>query len=266
MAPMVTRLFMALVLAFWLVMTVLLVRYTYFPESSQFAEVPPRVVMKLFLEQGNKTNAMYVYHYEKKIGHASVMALPVKGIDSKPGDPPVHLLKISGLLERGMLKSVDQAVVWRLDARLNRMEEFEYLKGTITLQDPDIKAEFVWNSGEKAPTITFSQRGGEPAPELQMMQTLLRQMLGSGKQTVPDMAAVPDEKSVHLITREGSMNIGGQKRQGYTLELGATESWRLKAFFTEAGELALVNLPDGYRLMEQTIYGLTPDYGKEEEE
>jgi hypothetical protein len=62
------------------------------------------------------------------------------------------------------------------------------------------------------------------------------------------------------------MNIGGQKRQGFTMEIGAAENLKLKAFFTEAGELALVTLPEGYRLMDQTIYGLAPDYGQEAEE
>jgi hypothetical protein len=260
---MVTRAFMGLVLAFWLVMTVLLVRYTYFPEGSRFAEVPPRVVMKLFLEQGAKNNAMHVYHYDKKIGHAAFEARKVKSIESLPGDPVTHVVKINGLLERGMLSAVREPVIWRLEARLKGMEEFEYFKAHIYMQDSGMTAELVWNVGERAPRISLSAKEG-PSPEAQILQTLLAQVLGTG--SLPGGAATPSEQSVQLIARQGNMNIGGQKRLGFTMEIGATESWKMKAFFTEAGELALVTLPDGYRLMEQTIYNLAPDYGEEEEE
>jgi hypothetical protein len=260
---MVTRAFTGLVLAFWLVMTVLLVRYTYFPEGSKFAEVPPRVVMKLFLDQGAKNNAMHVYHYEKKIGHAAFDARKVRSIDSAPGDRVTHVIKINGLLERGMLSAVKEPVIWRMEARLKGMEEFEFFKAHIFMQDSGLTADFVWNVGDRTPKISLSTKGGT-SPEAQMLQNLLSQVLGSG--TLPGGEAAPSEDSVQLSTREGSMNIGGQKRQGFTMEIGAAETWRMKAFFTEAGELALVTLPDGYRLMEQTIYGLAPDYGEEEEE
>jgi hypothetical protein len=254
---------MGLVLAFWLVMTVLLLRYTYFPEGSNFAEVPPRVVMKLFLDQGSQNNAMHVYHYDKKIGHAAFEARKVKSIDRQPGDPVTHVVKINGLLERGMLRTVKEPVIWRMEARMKGMEDFEYFKTHILMQDSGLTAELVWNVGERTPRITFSSKLG-PSPEAQVLQTLLSQVLGGG--SLPGGGASPSEESVHLKTREGTMNIGGQKRHGFTMEIGATEAWKMKAFFTEAGELALVTLPEGYRLMEQTIYGLAPDYGEEEEE
>jgi len=254
---------MGLVLAFWLVMTVLLVRYTYFPEGSKFAEVPPRVVMKLFLEQGSKNNAMHVYHYDKKIGHAAIDTRKVKSIESLPGDPVIHVLKMNGLLERGMLSMVKEPVVWRMEARLKRMEEFEFFSVHVFMQESGLTAELVWNADESAPKFSFSSKG-QPNPQAEMAQTLLTQMLGGG--ALPGGVAKPSEESVHISSRQNSMNIGGQKRNGFTMEIGASESWRLKAFFTEAGELALVTLPEGYRLMEQTIYGLAPDYGDEAEE
>ena len=265
---MVTRAFMALVLAFWLVMTVLLVRYTYFPEGSQFAEVPPRVVMKLFLEQGSKNNTMHVYHYDKKIGHASIDTRPIRHIDARGREPSGHVLRMSGVLEKGMLKSVGEAVHWRLEARLKRMEEFEFLKGHILMDESGFTAEFLWRTGDRAPKIWLTQ-GGETMAQSQMLQTLLEQVMGGGMALPgqsPDSTGSAAAEQVHMSTREGTMNIGGQKRHGYTLEIGAVDRWRLKAFFTEAGELALVTLPEGYRLMEQVIYGLAPDYGEEEEE
>lgn len=267
MGVMVTRAFMALVLAFWLVMTVLLVRYTYFPEGSQFAEVPPKMVMKLFLEQGSKNNTMHVYHYDKKIGHASIDARAVRHIDGVGGAPTGHVLRIYGLLEKGTLSRVKDAVNWSVELRLKRMEHLELLKGHILLNESGMRADFLWNAGERAPKIKVTQKGDTIA-EPEVLQTLLGQMMGGGFMLPGQERSVSGigTDQVHVSTREGTMNIGGQKRSGYTMEIGALESWRLKAFFTEAGELALVTLPDGYRLMEQVIYGLAPEYGEEEEE
>jgi hypothetical protein len=265
---MVTRAFMALVLGFWLVMTVLLVRYTYFPEGSQFAEVPTRVVMKLFLEQGSKNNTMHVYHYDKKIGHSSIDAKPVRMIDARGREPSAHVLKMAGTLEKGMIKSVNEIVHWRLEVRLKRMEEFEFLKGQVHLQETGFTASFTWNAGDRAPKIAIAQNG-EAMAQSQMLQTLLGQAMGGSIALPGQSPGAPggiSEEQVHMSTREGTMTIGGQKRAGYTMEIGAMDHWRVKAFFTEAGELALVTLPEGYRLMEQVIYGLAPDYGEEEEE
>jgi hypothetical protein len=175
---------------------------------------------------------------------------------------------MSGVLEKGMLKSVGEAVHWRLEARLKRMEEFEFLKGYIFLQETGYTAEFTWNAGERAPKISIAQNGVATA-ESHMLQTILGQVMGGGMPLPGQSAAAAGGVStdqIHVSTREGTMAIGGQKRYGYTMEIGAMDQWRLKAFFTEAGELALVTLPEGYRLMEQVIYGLAPDYGEEEEE
>ncbi|HSI64423.1 MAG TPA: hypothetical protein VLE43_14945 [Candidatus Saccharimonadia bacterium] len=259
---------MALVLAFWLVMTFLLVRHTYFPEGSQFAEVPPRVVMKLFLEQGSQNNTMHVYHYDKKIGHSSIDTKPIRMIDARGKEPTAHVLKMSGLLEKGMLKSVNEAVHWRLEARMKHMQEFEFLKGRILLNESGHALEFIWSAGDRAPKISITQNGTASA-ESQILQTLLGQLMGSGVALPgqsPASAGGIGADQVHVTTREGTMTISGQKRYGYTMEIGAMDRWRVKAFFTEAGELALVTLPEGYRLMEQVIYGLGPDYGEEEEE
>jgi hypothetical protein len=265
---MVTRAFMALVLAFWLVMTVLLVRYTYFPEGSQFAEVPPRVVLKLFLEQGSKNNTMHVYHYDKKIGHSSIDAKAIRMIDARGREPTAHVLRMSGTLEKGVLKSVNEIVHWRLEARLKHMDQFEFLKGHVLLQETGYTAEFTWNAGDRSPKLSITRKG-EAIVDPGMVQGLLGQVMGGGMALAGQPAIAPgsiSEDRVQMTTREGSLNIGGQKRHGYTMEIGAMEQWRLKAFFTEAGELALVTLPDGYRLMEQVIYNLAPDYGEEEEE
>lgn len=264
---MLTRVFMVFVLAFWLVMTALLIRYTYYPEGSQFAEVPPRVVLKLFLDQGSKNNTMHIYHFDKKIGHASVDSRSLRFVDGQRGQPRGHALRISGLLEKGTVKSVPDVINWWLEIRLKNLEEMASLRGHIRMHGSGATLDFVWNAGERAPKVTLSNRG-DPSADTQMMQLLLNQALGGsaeGMLASQGIVAPGGAPQAEIKTREGKMNLGGQRRNGYTLEIGALDRFRLKAFFTEAGELAIVTLPDGYRLIEPVIHGLAPEYGEEEE-
>ena len=44
------------------------------------------------------------------------------------------------------------------------------------------------------------------------------------------------------------------------------DRWKARAFITEAGEFVLLNLPEGYRLVEPVIHGLIRDYDADDEE
>jgi hypothetical protein len=55
------------------------------------------------------------------------------------------------------------------------------------------------------------------------------------------------------------MSLAGQRRRGYVIDFTIMDQYRAKAFFTEAGELALVEMPDGWRALDQIIYQLVPE-------
>ena len=72
-------------------------------------------------------------------------------------------------------------------------------------------------------------------------------------------AGAGQEDFMKVTAREGSMKIAGQRRKGYVIEFSLMDHYHAKAFFTEAGELAIVELPEGYRAVEPVIHGLVPD-------
>jgi hypothetical protein len=43
------------------------------------------------------------------------------------------------------------------------------------------------------------------------------------------------------------------------------DRWKARAFITEAGEFVLLDLPEGYRLVEPVIHGLVRDYDADDE-
>src|ERR1700759_3547351 len=96
------RIFTFLITAFWLVMTVLLVRVTYYPEGSQFAKLPPGKVFKMFLDRGATSQTLQIYHGDKKVGYASLdPQRNARGL--APGD---YALVFSAHLDKGSVEFV----------------------------------------------------------------------------------------------------------------------------------------------------------------
>ncbi|MDZ4289150.1 MAG: hypothetical protein U0984_14385, partial [Prosthecobacter sp.] len=92
-ACMLWRSISAAIVLFWAVMTGLIIRDAYFPDSSRFAGVPPRMVFDLFLSQaGTFNNQLHLYHEKQKIGHAH---FAINLLKEEPG-PPVYALIAHG--------------------------------------------------------------------------------------------------------------------------------------------------------------------------
>ena len=73
-----------------------------------------------------------------------------------------------------------------------------------------------------------------------------------------DSTSNPTE-AMKLTAREGLMDLAGKNRRCYVLEITMMDHYHLKALFTEVGELARVDLPQGYTLLEPLVFGLAPD-------
>ena len=81
-----------------------------------------------------------------------------------------------------------------------------------------------------------------------------RVALAFSKQSMPQGKATPG--ATQLQAREGVMTLAGRERKCFVLTLPILGSQELKMIFTEAGELARIDLPEGYSLLEPMIYGL----------
>ena len=76
-------------------------------------------------------------------------------------------------------------------------------------------------------------------------------MLGGG---MPKTSA--QTETMKLQAREGQMVLAGRQRKCFVLTLPIMGMYEVKMIFTEAGELARIDLPDDYVLLEPTIHGL----------
>ena len=264
------RILSLLILSFWLVMTALLVRYTWFPEGTVFSEVPPRVVLQQFLEQGSAVSTagtLHIYHRDQKIGDAT---LTCRRSRDRSTD---FSLRVDGVLTRGAIPQVDDEIRWGFTLRLLDVEHFGEMKGTLRFQAAHKTIDFLWKKGDRIPIISL--RGENAEMDNAMVQALIAQVLGGGA-ALPGLGLglgaesgfAPESDIASLIqmrAHDSVMDFAGQKSKGYLMEFTAMDRWKARTFITEAVELVLVDLPEGYRLVEPVIHGLAPDYDAEDE-
>lgn len=263
--PRMLRLLVAGVLIFWVVMTTLLLRVTYFPEGSMFEKVPPEMVLKMFLQKDKTSSTWLLFQHERQLGPVVIAQHRTASRHDTGRDEDDYLVRLHGTLEKGAIASVNSSVVWRMSFLVEGLQVLRTATGQIRMPDEGRVLDFEWNLGDEMPKFSLRQ-GNLVMMDDKLVQPLIEQLLGNKEQR---MAAGYREglgSVLKLNARQGTITLSSNKRKGYVLEAVVMDQWKAKAFFTEVGELALIDLPQGFRVVEQIIYNLAPEYPEEEED
>ena len=251
------RLLVILVTLFWLVMTTLLVRVAYFPEGSPFAQMPPGAVLKLFLERGASGKQLHLYDGDRRIGHVT---LDLRRMPATR-EAEDYMLLLSGMVEAGVLPDAAGSLNWRMTINLHEGRLWAGASGQVRMPETGALLNFNWREGRPAPEFTLHRKGVLQADD-RLLQPLLGQFAAAGATGNQPPAAAQDDL-LRVSARESAMKIAGQNRRGYAVRFSVMDRYRATAFFTEEGDLALIDLPDGYRALEPNIHGLVPDEPEE---
>ncbi|MES2597939.1 MAG: hypothetical protein V4662_21580 [Verrucomicrobiota bacterium] len=260
---MIWRLLSALVVLFWAVMTGLIIRDTYFPDHSRFAEVPVRMVFDLFLSEAAAfNNTLHVYQGMEKLGHTS---FALRRMDSglETDSKPLYALVANGSLQLpGQDAKVD--IGYQVNGELLEAEHWKSFDVRVTAPDSQMEAEIIWKEGDKLPKIEI-KKGGQVIMNTAMLQTLIDNPGASGwltqmlpKNLTMDMKSLPQASAANLQAREGRLDLAGKQRRCYIVTASLMPGYDAKLYFSELGELARVELPGGYRLLEPMMHGLEP--------
>ena len=117
-----------------------------------------------------------------------------------------------------------------------------------------------WNENQPTPDLLVKQ-----GQRVVMNSQDVKLVLGGGQEGV--LALLPmltggtpksgtEPKAMKLQAREGLMMLAGRERKCFVLTLPLFGMHEVRMLFTEAGELARIDLPDDYSLLEPTINGL----------
>lgn len=241
------------IIIFWLVMVTMLVRVTYFPESSKFAQMPPGLVLKIFFDRGVSGKQLHLYHKEKKIGLVTIDVRPMTGARS----PDDYTLVLAGFLDKGALPGATSFVNWRSNIHLRGGRRWAGASGQIRMPEDGTLLDFTWPEGVPTPNFTLHRKGVLQADDGLLLP--LRGQFAAGPHGGVAAGGAAEDQFFKVSAREGTMKIAGRKIKGYVIEFSIMERHRALAFFTEEGSLALIELPENYRALEPNIHGLVPD-------
>ncbi|WP_184212416.1 hypothetical protein [Prosthecobacter dejongeii] len=255
MSFMLWRILSAIIVLFWAAMMGLLIRDTYFPDQSRFAVVPPSFVFDLFLaEAAAFNNTLHLYHEKEKIGHTTFTIRK----DEEHAVPAVYSVLASGSLELPDEGKVVHDITYRLSGELTDGERWRSLDLEFKSTSANLFATVVWKEGDKLPAMEV-KKDGQLVMNTQFVQTLMavKGTLGGDYDWLNQLTKVQEQaKSVPLTAREGVMDLAGKQRRCYIVTLEVMQLEEVRWYFTEVGELARIELPQGYRFIEPMMHGL----------
>ena len=257
------RIISLVVIGFWLMMTTLLVRYVWYPEGSRFSDVSPKLVLRRFLEQSSAVStagSLWVFHRDKYLGTANIRCTRVsKGSQN-------FQLRMAVFLEKGAVSFTDKRVSWFIDLKLVDVDQFGGLSGHVRIEGTPWIARFSWQKGQRVPVITVDAPE-EAGINNTMIQLMMAQAFAGGGVSggASPLSAAEAEGILRVRATEREMDFAGQKSRGHLLDLTVMDRWKARVFITEAGEFVLLDLPEGYRLIEPVINNLVPDFDDEDE-
>ena len=256
---MIWRVVAVLAVLFWAVMSGLLIRDVYFPEASRFAELPPKVVVDRFLQHSETFgSSLHLYHHREKIGHATFQV----SRRIKPNHATVYDILARGIVERqeaGEQRAVE--ATWSIACILADAERWQHLNLEATLPLRDASLRLAWSEHEATPEVLV-KHGERVIMSSQDVQRLLGGGEGGTLALLSMLGGMPKGQTnsppeqTRLHAREGLMTLAGRERRCFVLTLPLFGPHEVMLLFTEAGELARIDLPDGYSLLEPTIHGL----------
>lgn len=255
---MLWRALSALILLFWAVMTGLLLRDTYFPDQSRFTEVPAQKVFDLFLADASTfNNTLHLYKNDARLGHATFTARRLQdGTQAL-----AYAIVATGNVRLEHLPSLPDGKApeanFHLRGELLHAEQWRTLELEVRIPSSEIHARISWREGTSLPEVSV-QRGTEA---LMTTETLHSMLALSGVTGIPHSLTPPATSSSSskpmIHAREGIMDLAGKRRKCHILTASLLGNHQARAFFTEAGALARLELPDGYTLLEPLMHGLS---------
>jgi len=83
--------------------------------------------------------------------------------------------------------------------------------------------------------------------------------VGSWAQALAPLTGdLPEAGTFHFTAREGGITLAGRERRCFLVTAPLPGGQQVRMIFAETGELARIDLPQDYRLIEPLIHGMIP--------
>ena len=258
---MLWRIATGLIVLFWAVMTVLLVRHHYFPPEAEYSVVPVHLVLERYAANPSPSNTLTLRKDGQNCGNMTMALLDWK----EPGTAQHKgfTWQAGGLVDVNSQSSPEARITWSFSGDFTQDERWERIALGARSSLTDTFVNVQWRLGQELPTIEV-RKGDKIVMDTKaaMEQAKTNPMMaGMGGLTsmLPSFLgnkAVSLERLIHLGAKEASVRLGGRPRKAFVLTVSLMSLYQTKCWFTEAGELIKVDLPQGFRLVNPLVFGL----------
>ena len=256
---MLWRLATVLILLFWAVMTVLLVRRTYFPAETEQVAVPVKLVMQRLAANHPPGGTLQLLQGRQRCGNTSYSLLdyPLKG--PRKG----YTWQVGGAVENGERNQPESRITWNFSGDFTDDEHWERISLSVRSSSADTTVNVGWRQGQDLPEIEVRKAGALVMDTTQALAQAkgspMMTGLGGFTSMIPGFGGSPVvslERLIRVSARQASMPLGGRRRKAFALTFSLMGLYQAKAWVTEAGELVRVDLPQDYRLVDLMVLGL----------
>jgi hypothetical protein len=248
-----------LILSFWLLMTGLLVEKVYFRKGLR-QPVSLQHVLDRGTEAVGATESMDLLYQGALRGRAGVRVQRWFGDEATPAGG--YLLDCSGTID-GLPTSQIPSMNWHSVGRLDRMLQWQsiYLRGRV--MDTDTSFIIEWSRSVGKPIVEV-RRSGQLIMDMAAIEQqaeLLKKIPGLPLPSLPGLPSLGEaakaegalSESVKLEATAGQYELAGEMRDCFYISGSALGLYKAEALFTEAGELAKIDLPNGWRLTNPVV-------------
>lgn len=236
------------ILLFWSVMTGLVIRDAYFPAESRFATVPPAWVLEQFLAAPSATGGtLHILRDGEKLGHASFSARRQEA--ATPGGRASFAVLLNGTLRAPLGGEQLMETGFRMTAELEDAGNWKSLQARVSIPDAETEARIDWRGAARLPEVEV-RRAGQVVMDSAGLAALLP--MAGGLSPMAAKGGPPPQ----VTAREGMLTLAGRSRRCYVITAGAGPGWQAMLYFTELGEIARVDLPGGWQMIEPMMHAL----------
>jgi len=249
------------IIFFWLGMNALLIRRTYFPDNGGQQEVRPSLVLQRFAQHTDYINNLNLMRGKEKFGHATISAK--LWLEDTTNTPRGYEINAGGMILGKLWEQPQLHTSWSLTGRIDEAQVWHKLD--LRIRTPESSVVLMWEKDKPEPKIEV-MRGGKVVMDTAAVMAQAKFMAGMpGLGSIAGMGFdfkskdLSAETAVTVKATEGLVDLAGQNRRGFQLQFELMKILKATAFFTEAGELARVDLPNQMQLLDPIIFGLAAE-------
>lgn len=249
---MLQRIFVMLIVGFWLAMTGLLVVREVFPEATRLNSVPLAYVGSLIFQHGQSSD-LQIYDAGKEVGYLHMQPRP--DLETKGG----RLLEYHGMITLNPIGMAKQRLSWSGALVLSDRHDLKKLRVSISTQDPMHQLEMEVDA--EAKTAKFIVRANEQLVDQStitldmpgLMKLLNR--IGIEPATLqPLLASSASAPAPEIAAYQSSTRLNGETVETYLLSVKVSGQTFIEAHVSHLGQVLRFDLPlFGYKMVPYNI-------------